>query len=588
MDKDLHNLRHSLAHILAAAVQQIFPDAKFGIGPVIANGFYYDFDLDRPLIPQDLLKIEKRMKKLISQNLKFEFSELKPDEAKEKFSGQPYKLELINDLVTKGTTIFDELEKKTVVNSSTKITAYRTGKFLDLCRGGHVDSTKEINAKAFKLIKTAGAYWRGDENNKMLQRIYGVAFNSEKDLKEYLELQEELKKRDHRKLGQELELFSFHDFAPGAPFWLPKGMVIFKELEKFSRDIQAQHGYQETSTPILNKKKLWEKSGHWQHYADDMFKLKVDKQEYALKPMNCPASTYIYSSKLRSYRDLPIRLSEIGRLHRNEISGALGGLFRVRQLTMDDAHIYCRTDQVEQEITGVIKLVKQFYKIFNFKPEFILATMPPDHLGDAKTWRYAEKALEQSLKKNKLKFKLNSGDGAFYGPKIDINIKDSLGREWQMATIQLDFQLPLRFKLSYVDDKGHKQTPVIIHRAIFGTFERFIGILTEHYAGSFPVWLSPVQVNIITVGKTHFKKANELHKQFIAAGIRSELDDGNDTVSYRIRLSEKQKVPYTLVIGDQEVKSSSLNVRLRGQKKIKKMTLKKFITTVSKQIELKK
>lgn len=572
MDNKLEKIRHSLSHLMAHAVMELYPSVKFAIGPVIENGFYYDFDLPQTFKLEDLKKIEQRIKKLIKQNIKFEKITAKPDQAKKMAVGEPYKLELIKELIK---------EKK-------PISFYRSGKFTDLCGGPHIESSKEIPADAFKLTKVAGAYWRGDEKNKMLQRIYGVAFTSKKELDDYLTLQEELKKRDHRRLGKELDLFDFHEVAPGAAFWHPKGMVMMKELEKFWREMHDQNGYQETSTPILNKKELWEKSGHWQHYADDMFRFKIDKQEYALKPMNCPGSTYIYSSKLRSYKDLPIRLSEIGRLHRNEITGALGGLFRVRQLTMDDAHIYCRPDQIEKEVIGVIKLVNQFYKIFKFTPTMILSTMPADHLGDKKTWLYAEAALEQALKKNKITYKVSPGDGAFYGPKIDIIIKDSLNRDWQMATIQLDFQIPKRFALSYTDQYGKKQTPVIIHRAIFGTFERFIGILTEHHAGNFPVWLSPVQVKIITVGKDHKKFANQLHDQFVKNGIRSELDVANDTVGYKIRMAAKQKVPYMLVIGDKEIKSKSLNVRIRGIKQIKKITTKKFIERVSKEIETKK
>jgi threonyl-tRNA synthetase len=569
MNNKLEKIRHSLSHLIAHAVLELYPDVKFGIGPVIDNGFYYDFDLPQPLKLENLPKIEKRIKKLIKQNIKFEKIKLTDQEVKKLLKNESYKLELIDELL----------------KNKKPVTFYRSGKFTDLCAGPHVDSTKEINPEAFKLTKVAGAYWRGDEKNKMLQRIYGVAFNTKKELDDYLKLQEELKKRDHRKLGKELDLFSFHDIAPGAAFWHSKGMIIIKELEKFWRKIHDQNGYQETSTPILNKKELWEKSGHWQHYADDMFRFKIDKQEYALKPMNCPGSTYIYSSKLRSYKDLPIRLSEIGHLHRNEVTGALGGLFRVRQLTMDDAHIYCRSDQIEKEVTGVIKLVNQFYKIFKFKPDFVLSTMPVDHLGDKKTWDYAESALEQALKKNKITYKTCHGEGAFYGPKIDIIIKDSLSRNWQMATIQLDFNIPKRFNLSYTDQHGKKQTPIIIHRAIFGTFERFIGILTEHYAGNFPVWLSPVQVKVVTVGKAHQKFAKNLHKQFTDAGIRSELDDANETVGYKIRMAEKQKVLYMLVIGDKEVRGKSLNVRIRGKKEVVKMTTKKFTERVLKEIK---
>ncbi len=572
MKNDIENIRHSLSHLMAMAVMEIFPNVKFGIGPVIDNGFYYDFEIPRPFTPEDIQKIEKRMKKIIKQNIKFEKIEVTNDEAEKISVDQKYKMELIKDLID---------EKK-------PLSYYKSDKFIDLCGGPHVNSTKEINADAFKLMKIAGAYWRGDEKNPMLQRIYGVAFETKKQLEDYLKLQEELKKRDHRKLGKDLDLFSFHDVAPGAPFWHPHGMTIIRELEAFWRKIHDTNGYQETSTPILNKKELWEKSGHWEHYADDMFRLKVGEQEFALKPMNCPGSTYIYNAKLRSYKDLPIRLSEIGRLHRNELTGALGGLFRVRQITMDDAHIYCRPDQIKKEITGVIKLIKQFYKIFDFKPEMVLSTMPKNHLGDKKTWEFSENALSEALKKNKINFKINKGDGAFYGPKIDIIIHDSLGREWQMATIQLDYNIPKRFGLTYTDENGQKQTPVIIHRAVFGSFERFMGILIEHYAGNFPVWLSPVQVKILTVGKNHKKFAEKLNQELIGHSIKTENDDSDDTVGYKIRNAEKQKIPYMLVIGDKEMNSKSLNVRQRGQKDVKKITTKKLIETIKKEIEERK
>jgi len=570
MDNSLEKIRHSLSHLMASAVWQMFPGTKFGIGPVIENGFYYDFELPRPLTPEDLPKIEKRMKDSIKQNLKFEKLEISIGKAKEVFKNQPYKIELINDLKVQTATV------------------YRSGKFIDLCAGPHVDSTKEINPDAFKLTKIAGAYWRGSEKNKMLTRIYGVAFATKKELDEYLKLQEETKKRDHRKLGQEMDLFSFHEVSPGAPFWHPRGMVIFRELEKFWREMHDENGYQETSTPVLNKKELWEKSGHWEHYSENMFRLKIENQEYGLKPMNCPGSTYIYSFKLRSYKDLPLRFSEIGRLFRNEITGALGGLFRVRQLVMDDAHIYCRPDQIEEEITGVIKLVKKFYSVFGFKPKMVLSTMPADHLGDKKAWEQAEQALAQALKKNKLEYETHQGEGAFYGPKIDVMITDALNRQWQMATIQLDSQLPQRFELSYTDDKGQKQRPVIIHRAIFGSFERFLGILLEQTAGNLPLWLMPCQVKVINVGKAHRKYSEQLGKKLTDEGVKAELDVVNETVPYRVRKAEQQKVPYILVIGDKEKKGKSLNVRIRSQKQMKKMTVKSFIDKVKKEIEQKK
>lgn len=590
MNNQIEKIRHSLSHLMASAVWQMFPPAKFGIGPVIENGFYYDFDLPRNLTPDDLPKIEKKMKELIKQDIKFERLEISIGKAKEVFKNQPYKLELIDELSRSGGSSSSPILRAEghAATPSQIATVYRSGKFIDLCAGPHVLSTKEINAESFKLTKIAGAYWRGDEKNKMLQRIYGLAFATKKELDEHLKLQEEVKKRDHRKLGQEMDLFSFHSVSPGAPFWHPRGMVIFKELEKFWREIHDENGYQETSTPILNKKELWEKSGHWELYKENMFRLKIENQEYGLKPMNCPGSTYIYSSKLRSYKDLPIRLSEIGRLFRNEITGALGGMFRVRQITMDDAHIYCRPDQIEEEITGVIKLVKKFYSIFKFKPQMVLSTMPTEHLGEKKSWEQAEKALMQALKKNKLTYQTNPGEGAFYGPKIDVIIKDGLGRDWQMATIQLDFQLPQRFELSYTDEKGQKQRPVIIHRAIFGTFERFLSILLEQTAGNLPLWLMPCQVKVINVGKAHRQYCQQLGKKLEDEGIRIELDLVNETVPYRVRKAEQQKVPYILVIGDKEKKGKSLNVRIRRQKQMKKMTVKSFVEKIKKEIEGKK
>ncbi len=565
-------IRHSLSHIMASAVKELFPEAKFAIGPVIEDGFYYDFEINRAFKPEDLPKIEKRMKKIISQNVFFEKIEVSYDEAKKMVSDQIYKKELIDEIKSKGE----------------KISFYKSGKFTDLCSGPHIKSTKELKQDAFKLIKVAGAYWRGDEKNKMLQRIYGVAFNNKKELNEYLKNKEEAEKRDHRKIGKELELFAFHEVSPGAPFWLPKGMIIFRELEKLWRKIHDEAGYEETSTPILNHKSLWEKSGHWEHYKDSMFSFKIDKEIYSLKPMNCPDSTYIYNLKKHSYRDLPLRYSEIGRLHRNELKGALGGLFRVRQITMDDAHIYCRPDQIYSEITTLLELVKNFYKIFDFKPKFVLATRPEKFMGQAKDWDKAEKDLEEALKKNKIDYDLSKKDGAFYGPKIDIHIDDVLGRTWQMATIQLDFQIPKRFNLIYTDKDGKEKTVALIHRAIFGSFERFFGILTEHYAGAFPVWLSPVQVQIISVGSGHISFSEKLANEFRVEGIRVKVDSANETVGYKIRNAVKQKVPYMLVIGDKEMKASSLAVRDRGSEKVRNIAKKQFINEVKEKIEKKK
>ncbi len=554
--------------MLAAAVTQLFPDVKLGIGPVIENGFYYDFQFPRSFTDDDVKKIEKRMKKLLAQNIPFRRKEVLPDEALAISQNQPYKIELIKELIR---------DKKPIIY-------YESGPFTDLCGGPHVASTKEINPDAVKLVSSAGAYWRGNEENPMLQRIYGVAFETRKELDEYLTRQEEIKKRDHRRLGIELDLFSFDAVAPGAPFWHPHGMIVFKELEKFSRELHTAGGYDEISTPILVKKSLWEKSGHWRHYQENMF-LVQDKQEvYSLKPMNCPEATLIYKAKLRSYRELPVRLYEIGRLHRNEISGALGGLFRVRQITMDDAHIFCTPEQIEVEVTGVLAMVKKCYKIFGLPVRFFLSTMPDEHLGDEKVWQSAEKALASALERNKVEFEMKPKDGAFYGPKIDIEISDAMGRSWQVATIQLDFNLPERLDLEYIDEHGETRRPVMIHRALYGSFERFIGILTEHYGGAFPVWLSPIHVAIIPVGKGHNTFAKKLGKEFTTAGLRVHVDDANETVGYKIRQAERKKVPYMLVIGDKEMKSTKLHIRIRGKKTISAVTKKKFIQDIQDKI----
>ncbi len=588
-EQNLHDLRHSLAHVLAAAVLELFPDAKLGIGPVIEDGFYYDFDLPRPLTPEDLPKIQKRMKKIISRNLGFDRRELTVEEAKKVFAQQPYKLELINDLATKGTTVFDELEQVTPnQKKSATITTYTTGKFVDLCRGGHVASTKDINTDAFQLTKTAGAYWRGDEHNPMLQRIYGVAFATKQELDDYRALQEEMKKRDHRKLGTELELFDFEDVSPGAAFWLPNGMVIYRALEDVIRAELTRDGYQEIRTPQIVHQKLWQETGHWDHYKENMFLLDIEKQTYSLKPMNCPGSTFVYRRHKRSYRELPLRLAEFGLNSRNELSGALGGLFRVRQFTMDDAHIYCRHDQIQSEVKACLGMMKRVYKYFGFTPQFYLATMPEDHLGEEKTWRAAEKELAAALKSQNILYELKDKDGAFYGPKIDVYIQDALGRSWQLTTIQLDYNIPARLNLRYTDQHGHEVAPVIIHRAIYGSFERFIGILIEHYAGAFPLWLSPIQVSVIPVGQAHIAFSRKLHTQLQKAGIRSELSAANETVGYKIRQAEKQKVPYMLVIGDKEKKGGRLAVRIRGKKAMQSMTVTKFIERLETEIDKKK
>jgi len=598
--KNIEHIRHSLSHVLAMAVLERWPNTKLGVGPVIENGFYYDFDLLEPVKPEDLKDLETRMRKIIGRAHEFRGKKVSLTDARKLFKklNQDYKLELLDDLEMYGTTEAHEhrqqigtrklANRKLANRKLAKVSLYQTGDFIDLCRGGHVRNTREINPDAFRLTKIAGAYWRGSEENPMLTRIYGVAFGSKKELEDYVKLQEELTKRDHRKLGQELELFSFEDISPGAPFWHPKGMIVYKTLERFWREIHDANEYQEISTPILVKEKLFEQSGHTKHYLENMFLVKSEDQHYYLKPMNCPESTIVYGSKVRSYRDLPLRFSEIGRLHRNELSGTLGGMLRVRQITMDDAHIFARPGQILEEISAVLKLVKMFYGIFKFKPNYKLATRPDDAMGDPQLWKQAEAGLAKALERNKLKYELKPKDGSFYGPKIDIHINDALGRDWQMATIQLDFQMPERFKLEYIDEKGAAQRPVMIHRAIFGSFERFFGILIEHYVGALPLWLSPVQAVIVPVGAGHTAYAKQIAKLLKQKGVRAEAWDSSETVSKKIRGAELQKIPYALIVGDKEKKAKGVRVRERKRGDIGMIKLSRFADRIEKEIAQKK
>jgi len=542
----LSTVRHSTSHVMAQAVKRLFPDVKVAIGPAIEDGFYYDFAKAEPFTPEDLARIEDVMREIVKADIPFERKEMSRAEAIAFFRerGERFKVEILEGI------------------AADRVSLYTQGDFVDLCRGPHVARTGEL--KAFKLLSSSGAYWRGDEKNPMLWRIYGTAWLTQAELDQYLWRLEEAKKRDHRKLGRELDLFVFHDVAPGAPFWLPAGMVIFRELERFWLEVHEANGYLETSTPILVNKKLWEQSGHWEYYSDNMFKLEVEEQIFSLKPMNCPESTYIYRHALRSYRDLPLRVAEIGRLHRNERSGTLSGLFRVRQITMDDAHIYCRPDQVQDEISGVLGLVRQFYKLLHLEPSFKLATRPEGYLGTVEQWDAAESALHEALKGNGLAYELKPGDGAFYGPKIDIHIEDVLGRNWQIATAQLDLtMLPERFDLTYIDADGQAKRPVTIHRAIFGSFERFIGILTEHFAGAFPTWLAPVQARVLPVSEKFIDYARTVHARLRAARIRAELDDRNEKLGYRIRDAQVRKVPYMLVVGGREAEQGTVSLRPR-------------------------
>ncbi len=562
---------HSSAHLMAEAVEALFPGTKFGIGPPIEEGFYYDIDMgDHRLSPEDVAKIESRMIELAKRDVPYKREEKSLKEAVSYFAEKkdPYKLELLEGL------------------KDDKITFYHQGNFTDLCYGPHIPSTGRI--KAIKLLSVAGAYWRGDEKNKMLQRIYGITFPTKEELDAYLFRLEEAKRRDHRRLGKELELFVFHEISPGAPFWLPKGMIVFRELEKFLRAELDASGYQEISTPILVKKDLWERSGHWTHYKENMFYFDHEEMTYSLKPMNCPESTYVYRHKIRSYKDLPLRFSEIGRLHRNELSGALGGMFRVRQITMDDAHIYCRPDQILGEIERLIDLVTRFYKIFGLKPGFTLSTRPDNAMGDEKLWQQAEASLKDALEKNKIAHEIRPKDGAFYGPKIDIQIEDAIGREWQVATIQLDFvMLPERFDLEYVAEDGSRKRPVAIHRAIFGSFERFVGILTEHFAGAFPPWLAPVQAAVLPITDAQGEYARSVSDRLANGGVRVELDDRSEKVGYKIRDWETRKVPYMLVVGEKEKAGGSVSVRQHKKGDLGAMPLAEFEARLRREIDQK-
>jgi len=578
-------IRHSTSHVLSAVIQQLFPETKFGIGPIIENGFYYDFDLPRSLVPEDLPKIEKKMREIIKKNLKFEKEELTINKAIDLFKKlkQPYKVELIKGL---------QKEEK-----AKKVTIYKTGDFTDLCRGPHIASTKEIKPDAFKLTKIAGAYWKGNEKNKMLQRIYGVAFNSKKELDEYLAKQTEAEKRDHRYLNNLLNLYQVSDeVGPGLVMLHPKGAIIREEIEKFWKEEHRKRSYQYVSSPHIGKLDLWKKSGHWEFYRENLYPpIKIEETEYLLKPMNCPFHVQIYQSQIRSYKELPVRYCELGTVYRYEKAGVLHGLLRVRGFTQDDAHIFCTPSQLGQEVLGVLDLALFMLKVFGFKEyEFELAVRDPKgkkkkYLGDDKIWDRAEKALVYALEKKKLKYHRAEGEAVFYGPKIDIKLIDALGRGWQGPTIQVDFNFPEKFELAYIDNEGKKQQPIMIHRTVLGaTDTRFLGCLIEHYGGAFPVWLSPVQAQVISVGKRHQKYAQQIVKQFKEENIRMELKDDNETVSKKIRDGELQKIPYLLIVGDKEEKSDSVAVRDREKGNIGLMKTKKFIAQIKEEIEKRK
>ena len=560
--------RHTTSHIMAQAIKRLYPDTKLAIGPSIADGFYYDVDRETPLTSEDLEKIEAEMKKIVKEDLKLERFELPRAEAiafmKEK--EEPYKVELIEDLPEDAVISF-----------------YRQGEFTDLCAGPHLMSTKPV--KAFKLTSLAGAYWRGSEKNKMLQRIYGTAFTKKAELEEYLHMIEEAKKRDHRKLGKELGLFMMSEDGPGFPFFLPKGMDLKNALMDYWREIHRKAGYVEISTPIILNRRLWETSGHWDHYKENMYTTVIDDEDYAIKPMNCPGGVLVYKSEPRSYRDLPLRLAEVGLVHRHEKSGQLHGLMRVRCFNQDDAHIFMTPEQIKDEIKGVANLIDQVYKLFGFKYHVELSTRPEDSMGSDEDWEVATEGLRGALDDLGLDYVVNEGDGAFYGPKIDFHLEDSIGRTWQCGTIQLDFQLPQRFELEYTGADGEKHRPIMIHRVVYGSVERFIGILIEHFAGKFPVWLAPVQVKVIPVSEKSMEYAQGVYDQLKAAGIRTELDRKDEKVGYKIRQAQLEKVPFMLVLGEKEAAEGKITVRSRDKGDLGVADLSTFIADVKKMTE---
>ncbi len=551
-DEKLMMYRHSMAHVLAKALKEIYKDElKLTIGPAIDNGFYYDIDMEQSITPDAFKQIENKMTEILKRDEPFTRKEVTRAQALEMFADNEFKCELISELPE------DEI-----------ITVYYLGDdFVDLCRGPHVESTKYLRSFAFKVDKVNGAYWRGNEKNKMLQRVYVLGFNDKAALKEYVQMIEEAKKRDHRKLGKELDLFFFDETAPGMAYWLPKGFTMLNTLIEYWRGLHCKNGYQEFSGPQLNSSVLWKTSGHWDHYKDDMFVLTdVDGNEQALKPMNCPNSIRIYQSKMRSYKDLPLRYNDVDVIHRNEKSGQLNGLFRVRMFRQDDSHNFVRPDQIGSEIKSIVEIIKHLYGMFDLPYQLTLSTRPEDFMGEIETWNEAEKELKAVLDElcGEGNYRINEGDGAFYGPKIDIKMKDCMGREWQMGTIQLDFQLPQRFDLGYVAADGTRQAPIMIHRALFGSFERFIGIITEHFAGAFPIWLSPVQVRILTIAERFEGYAQQVADKLEAAGIRVEIDSRNESIGKKIREAQMQKLPYTLVIGEQEEQNGTVAVRKRA------------------------
>ena len=566
--EEIEKCRHSLAHIMAQAIKRLYPDTKFAIGPAIDNGCYYDIETSKPLTPDDFKPIEKLMTQLINSNEEFVCTEISRDEALKMFADQSYKVELINDLPADAT-----------------ITTYTCGDFTDLCRGPHVEKSSKLANWGFKINKLAGAYWRGDEHNKMLTRVYLYAFPTKQELFDYERRMEEALKRDHRKLGQQLDLFFISDYAQGMPFFMPRGVTILNELIAYWREMHQKAGYQEIMTPMAMNRALWETSGHWDHYKKNMYTFKVEGEDFAIKPMNCPGCMLYYKERMHSYKDLPMRIGELGKVHRHEASGTLHGLFRVRCFTQDDAHIIMTTDQIESEVAGVLALVDKMYSTFGLKYHLELSTMPDDHIGDVKDWELAEDKLKKALNHIGKDFVINEGDGAFYGPKIDIHIEDAIGRTWQCGTIQLDMQLPKRFNLEYTDKDGQKKEPIMIHRVIYGSIERFFGIITENFAGAFPTWLAPEQVRVMNIAESSQPYAKQIAEKLENAGIRVTLDDRNEKIGYKIREGASMKLPYMVVLGDQEAQNGTITVRMRGNKELKDITVDEFIARVKDEIK---
>ncbi|MCI9111775.1 MAG: threonine--tRNA ligase [Eubacterium sp.] len=565
-----HAFNHTASHIMAQAVKRLYPDVKLTIGPAIDNGFYYDFDCgDKPFGPEDLEKLEAEMKKIVKEGSELEKFELSPKEAVKLMEekNEPYKIELINEHAEKGENI----------------SFYKQGEFTELCAGPHLMTVSPV--KAFKLTQTTGAYWRGDAKNKMLCRVYGTAFPKASMLEEYLQMLEEAKKRDHRKIGKDLELFTIMEEGPGFPFFLPKGMTLKNTLVDYWREIHREAGYYEIQTPMMLNRALWERSGHWDHYKDNMYTTVIDDTDFAVKPMNCPGGILVYKTKMRSYKDLPLRMGELGLVHRHELSGALHGLMRVRCFTQDDAHIFMTREQIKDEIKGVVKLIDEVYSTFGFEYHIELSTKPEDSMGAQEDWDIATDALKAAITELGYDFEINEGDGAFYGPKLDFHLTDCIGRTWQCGTIQLDFQLPERFELEYTGSDGAKHRPIMIHRVVFGSIERFIGILTEHFAGAFPTWLAPVQIKMLPIADRHLDRIYEIKKQLEAAGLRVEVDDRSEKIGFKIRSAQLEKVPYMVIVGDKDIENNTISIRSRKEGEIGAMKVQDFITAIVEEIE---